>query len=269
MQQPHKRLPPAFGWVGGKTKLSKDIVQLMPAHSLYIEVFGGALSVLYAKPKFKLPRYREVVNDINGELINLHRMIQTRPESLSQTLSRLLISREIFYKLKQGVYKPRSDIERAAYYYYLLTQSFGAKGENFAMSAKTRRPKDIYKGFDVWSQRLRFVTIENMPFEHLIKTYNRDEALFYCDPPYVGTEHYYKNMPSFGIEEHIKLRDTLASSQGKFLLSYNDCDVVRDLYKDFNIIQSKDIVYTLHATSYKSVKEVYITNYDQEKIKSG
>ena len=61
------KLKAPFGWVGGKSRLAKDIVDLIPSHSIYIEVFGGALSVLYAKKPSKL----EVVNDINSELVNL------------------------------------------------------------------------------------------------------------------------------------------------------------------------------------------------------
>lgn len=68
-----------FWWVGGKSKLAKDIVDLIPQdHRKYVEVFGGALSVLYAKEKSKL----EVVNDINSELVNLHRAIRTNPQTL-------------------------------------------------------------------------------------------------------------------------------------------------------------------------------------------
>ncbi|MGE4517324.1 MAG: DNA adenine methylase, partial [Arcobacteraceae bacterium] len=48
------KLKAPFGWVGGKSKLAKDIVALIPEHKMYVEVFGGALSVLYAKEKSKI-----------------------------------------------------------------------------------------------------------------------------------------------------------------------------------------------------------------------
>lgn len=260
--QNHKRILSPFGWVGGKSKLAKDIVNIIPPHSLYIEVFGGALSVLYAKPKYlPVKRYREVVNDINAELINLHRQIQSRPQTLQSYLQRMLISRDIFKGIKQGLYIPKNDIERAALYYYLITQSFGSKGDNFAMSAKTRGPKDIYKSFDTWSKRLRFVAIENMTFDKLIENYDTEDAFFYCDPPYVGTENYYKMPKGFNMDDHIKLRDMLSNIKGKFLVSYNDCEVVRDLYKDYIITETKKIKYSLSHTGTKTVKEVFITNY--------
>ena len=257
-----KKLSAPFGWVGGKSKLANDIVRLMPMHDVYIEVFGGGLNVLYAKPKIKL----EVVNDINGELINLHRMIRNRPDSLSFYLKQFFISRELFYDMKFERFKPRNNIERAAIYYYLLSQSFGSMGSTFGMQTKARRkPKDIYKSFRKWSNRLRFTTIENMSFEKLIDTYDRDDALFYCDPPYFMTEKYYKNTGGFGVDEHKLLAEKLRSIKGKFLLSYNDCEFVRELYDGFNIVSSKEIDYTLGKNVHKNskrVKEIYIMNYE-------
>ena len=256
------KLKASFGWVGGKSKLSKDIIkEISEDHTTYVEVFGGALSVFYGKEPSKL----EVVNDINSELVNLHRAIRTNPETLSMYLNQLLISREIFDDIKHKRMKPRNKIEAAAFYLFQLTQSFGSKGDNFAMSAKSgRKPKDIYKSYSKWSNRLKGVTIENKSFDNLINLYDKEETFFYCDPPYVSTESYYKNTGGFGIEEHKLLAATLSNIKGKFLLSYNDCELVRELYKDFNIRSTKEIEYTLgknrHGRS-KKVNEILISNY--------
>lgn len=251
-----------FGWVGGKSKLSRDIIGLIPEeHKLYVEVFGGAASVFYAKQRSKL----EVLNDINSDLINLHRAIRNRPETLSFFLNEMLISREVFEGIKRRRWKARNKIEAAAFYLYQLTQSFGSKGDSFAMSAKSgRKPKDIYKSYSNWSKRLKGVTVENKSFQELIPLYDKEDAFFYVDPPYVSTEKYYKNTGGFGIKEHEELAELLSNVKGKFLLSYNDCNLVRELYKDFKIINSKEIDYTLGANMHKkkkSVKEVFIMNY--------
>lgn len=256
------KLKAPFGWVGGKSKLAQDIVSLIPGeHITYVEVFGGALSVFYAKDKSKL----EVVNDINSDLVNLHRSIRTNPQTLSFYLNQMLISREIFEDIRYRRLKPRNNIEAAAFYLYQLTQSFGSKGDNFAMSAKSgRKPKDIYKSYKKWSDRLKGVTIENKSFQELILLYDNELNFFYVDPPYVSTESYYKNTGGFGIKEHKQLARLLSNIKGKFLLSYNDCELVRELYKDFNIKSTKELEYTLgknvHGKS-KSVHEVFITNY--------
>lgn len=138
-----------FGWVGGKRSLAKDIVGIMPPHNRYIEVFAGGLSVLYAKSSSrdlieqriknqnnksvatnKRYKYTEIINDINGDLINLHNVIKKYPQSLEIELSNMLCSREIFESIKKGVIKPRNDIQRASFYYYLLSFSFSSRGEN-------------------------------------------------------------------------------------------------------------------------------------------
>ena len=116
MQLTKAPLKAPFAWIGGKSKLADDIVALFPDHRLYVEVFGGALNVLYRKPC--AIKQAEVINDINGELINLHRAIRTNPQSLSMYLSTLLISRELFADILSGRMKPRNNIERAAFYFY-------------------------------------------------------------------------------------------------------------------------------------------------------
>ena len=173
------KLKAPFGWVGGKTQLARDIIDLIPQdHKTYIEVFGGAGSVLYQKEPSKL----EVFNDINSELINLHRAIRNNPQSLSIYLNDLLISREIFNDIKSKHLRGRNNIEKAAFYFYQLTQSFGSKGDNFAMAAKSgRKPKNIYRNFKLISERLKGVTIENMSFNKLIPLYDKDDAFFYVD----------------------------------------------------------------------------------------
>jgi len=142
--------------------------------------------------------------------------------------------------------KSKNNIEKASFYIYRLSLSFSSKGDNFAMT-KSRKAKDIYKSYIKWSKRLRGVTIENMDFEKLINQYDREDAFFYIDPPYMETESYYKNIDSFTIDDHIRLRDKL-----------------REMYKEFKIVESKPLRYTLGANVHKrnkEVKEIYIMNY--------
>ncbi len=76
------------------------------------------------------------------------------------------------------------------------------------------------------------VVIENKDCVQLIRQYDRPVSVFYCDPPYYETEGYYKNVGEDGFrkKDHIRLRDALIRIEGKFLLSYNDCEFIRELY---------------------------------------
>lgn len=242
-----------FGWVGGKSILAKEIIELMPEHKLYCEVFGGGLNVFYQKEPSKI----EVLNDINSDLINLHKVIQRYPESLAVELSKMLRSREMFFLIKNKELVGRNNIQRAAFYYYQITLSFGSKMQNFAMP-KSRVAKNIYRSFDKQSKRLKNAVIENLSYDKLTKNYDSKETLFYLDPPYVGTESYYE--AGFSEENHRELAKILSSISGKFILSYNDCKLVRALYKDFNIKEVKTRYSLNGANNKKAVTELVILN---------
>ena len=107
--------------------------------------------------------------------------------------------------------------------------------------------------------------MENKDFEKLIRQYDRPVSFFYCDPPYVDTEDYYSNI-TFGRGGHERLRDTLLSVQGKFLLSYNDHPLVWEMY-------DRPGIYIERVTRLNNMKqrydggvqfpELFVSNYDQ------
>lgn len=98
--------------------------------------------------------------------------------------------------------------------------------------------------------------IENQDFERLIKTYDRLDALFYLDPPYYEAEKYYPDR--FNPEDHNRLRKCLEDIKGKFILSYNDCPQIRELYEGYVILT----VERNHNLSLgNQYKEILIKNY--------
>ena len=101
--------------------------------------------------------------------------------------------------------------------------------------------------------------IENVDFERIIKMYDRSKALFYLDPPYYGAEKYYS--ASFALEEHIKLKTALEQLKGRFILSYNDCEFVRDLYNEYNIIEVERMSNLIKGEKKPKYKELLIKNY--------
>jgi DNA adenine methylase len=222
------------------------------------------LNVFYKKPKDD--KWLEIVNDINSDLINLHICIKEYPYTLSLYLRQMFISRELFVKIRRWELTSSNHIQKAAYFFYLITQSFGSKWTVFGMSAKSgRKPKDIYRDFNVWSKRLKWVTIENLSYKELIKRYDSEDTLFYLDPPYYSQESYYGKW-DFDREDHLKLREILKNIKWKFLLSYNNHEEIKKLYSDdkFKIIESKPIEYILWKSVSKKkkiVSELFIMNY--------
>lgn len=222
-----------ISWIGGKKLLRNKIIEQFPcpeSYDRYIEVFGGAGWVLFAKDRHAK---MEVYNDVNGELVNLFRIVKHHPEALQKELDGLLMSREVFFDELCRNTRGITDIQRAARYFVLIKESFGTDLKSFGV-----RPKGMQRAVDFLrtaSERLENVVIENVDFERLLKTYDREKALFYLDPPYYEAEKYYPDR--FNPEDHERLRDVLCHIKGKFILSYNDCPEIRELYKGFNMVK--------------------------------
>lgn len=219
-----------MSWIGGKKSLRELIVILFPLYyERYIEVFGGGGWVLFHKDP---GNDFEVYNDFNGLLVNLYRCVREKPAELTDALRYVLNAREDFEAVRTALARdsPASDVQRAAWFYQLIRYSYASGLTSFGS-----QPHDIRSNFPLIEQahrRLARVVVENKDFEKLIRQYDRPVSFFYCDPPYFETESYYKNVGEEGFTEkdHIRLRDILMGAQGKFLLSYNDCEFIRNLY---------------------------------------
>jgi len=224
-----------MSWIGGKKALRELIVLRFPLYyERYIEVFGGGGWVLFHKAP---GNDFEVYNDFNGLLTNLYRCVREKPDELIEALRFVLNAREDFDLVKNMLIRdsPASDIQRASYFYQLIRYSYAS-----GLTSYGSQPHDIWSNFPLIEQahrRLRKVVVENKDFEKLIKQYDRPVSFFYVDPPYYETEKYYKNVGEEGFkkEDHIRLRDALMRIEGKFLLSYNDCTFIRELYNAPNI----------------------------------
>lgn len=221
-----------ISWIGGKKLLRNKILEQFPENfGRYIEVFGGAGWVLFAKEKHA---NLEVYNDVNSNLVNLFRCVKFHPEAVQKELDFCLISREQFFDYAEQIdVRGMTDIQRAARFFLLIKNSFGADCRSFGMKSR-----DMEKTVDYLaevSKRLNRVVIENKDFENLIKTYDRSDTLFYLDPPYYSTEKYYPDR--FNPEDHERLKNCLDGIKGKFVLSYNDCPEIKELYTEYRIIE--------------------------------
>lgn len=241
--------------IGGKKLLRRAICETFPpcgTYDRYIEVFGGAGWVLFYKDKHA---DLEVYNDADGELVNLMRCIKYHVGELQREIAGYLNSREMFLDIKEQLKcRGLTDIQRAARYFVKMRLSYGSDGRTFGCNKKPLKSATEYLT-DVQERLMKGVVIEHKDFENLIKVYDRPTALFYCDPPYHTTEDYYD--VGFGQSDHIRLKDCLNNIKGRFLLSYNDDDFIRDLYKNFRITEATR---SNNLTS-GEYKELLICNY--------
>lgn len=250
-----------MSWVGGKKALRDEIALRFPLEfERYVEVFGGGGWVLFHKE----PSPFEVYNDFNSNLTNLFRCVRDRPEELIAQLEFVLNAREDFNHVRAILKSkaPLPDAVRAAHFYQVIRQSYASGLDSFGAS-----PKDIWSRFPVIraaARRLQSVIIENRDFEKLIAQYDRSDALFYLDPPYFFTENYYEDV-GFTRADHERLAAALFAAEGRWILSYNDCDEVRQLYNRPGIMIEPISRLSNIAQRYEGGKqfdEVIIANYD-------
>lgn len=248
-----------IGWIGGKKLLRKEIVSRFPDESYkkYVEVFGGAAWVLFYKDRHA---ETEVYNDINSELVNLFKCIKFHCQELQRELRFMLNSRELFNEFKNSYnVSGMTDIQRAARFFMLIKTSYGADKRTFGCVKKDVLVMNEY--LEAIEKRLSKVIIENKPFDKLITTLDKPDTLFYLDPPYYGTEKYYNT--GFSIDEHILLNSILRDLKGKFILSYNDCEYIRELYKDFKIesVTRNNNMVARYSDKSNKYAELIIRNY--------
>lgn len=237
-------------WVGGKSLLAKKIAELFPDDiDRYIEVFGGGGSVLFYKEKHA---GLEVYNDLNSCLVNLFRCAKYHRTELQREISGYFNSREMFDDIKARMnMRGFTDIQRAAMFYVQVKTSYGSDTRTFGCNKKSLS-SDYLEQIE---KRLKRVVIENKDFADLIRVYDRQKALFYCDPPYHKTENYYEAV--FTEADHERLKAVLSGIKGRFVLSYNDDEYIRELYKDFEIIP----VERQNNLSRGTYKELIIRNF--------
>ncbi len=258
-----------FKWVGGKSRLRKQIISLIPNHTCYVEPFAGAAWVLFGKP----PSPVEVLNDIDGELINFFRVVKERPEELIASFEWELVSRAEFERLAKLRPEDLTEIQRAHRFYYLIMAGWGGEfryprfqtsitdgghGNRLIGALKTLRERLLPV-----HERLRTVIIENLDWYECIERYDSEKAVMYLDPPYPDNGcNYAYNMRDW--EDHQRLATRLHTTKCRWILSSYDIPEIRSLYPNNYVVQVQS--YSGMRTRKNSTqrvlnKEVLITNY--------
>lgn len=233
---------PLVPWIGGKRKLADNILPLFPDHQCYVEPFCGAAALFFLKP----PSEVEVLNDINGDLVNLYRVVKHHLEELYKQFKWALTSRQNWEWLQSTPPQTLTDIQRAARFLYLQKLAFGGKveGRSFG-TATTSRPK-----FNIFTleqdladahYRLANTTIEHLPWDKVIEKYDRPHTLFYCDPPYWQTEGYGVDFPW---EHYERMAELARAIKGTMVISHLDHPDIREVFSHLSVMEV-DYAYTV------------------------
>lgn len=219
---------PIIPWIGGKRRLAGQLLPLFPEHTCYVEPFAGAAALFFLKEPSKV----EVLNDINGELVNLYRCVQHHLEEFVRQFKWALASREMFKWAQQTPPVVLTDIQRAARFFYLQRLAFGSKLEGQTFGTATTAPARlnllrIEEDLSEAHLRLNGVQIEHQAWWEVVERYDRPHTLHYMDPPYWGTEGY--GVP-FGLEQYDRMADLMRTMKGKAIVSVNDIPEMRKAF---------------------------------------
>jgi DNA adenine methylase len=247
-----------LAYIGGKNRIAKDIIAIFPKHTTYVEGFSGGAQVLFHKE----PSSVEVLNDLDNDVVNFFRVCQLHHGELLRCLKFILASRKWFALFEAENPASLTDIQRAARFFYLQKNAFAGMvtGRQYSYGVegpKSFNPESLPDLLERAHQRLQRVQIESLPTSEIIRRFDRQETLFYLDPPYWHRKLYRFN---FNDQDFRNLADQLRSIMGKFILSINDVPEVREIFRGFQFREIK-IPYTAQRDAGKRFPELLITNF--------
>lgn len=230
---------PALRYHGGKWKLAPWIISHFPSHRVYAEAFGGGASVLLRKPR----SYAEIYNDLDGEIVNLFRVLRDSGEELCKQIQLTPFARDEFVDSYNWEGNP---IERAR---KTVVRSFMGFGSNSAFQKsgfRSRTSRSYTTPSHDWAMlpdayrllvdRLQGVVIENRSALEVFASHDSAQTLHYVDPPYplssrADDKHDYRFEMSD--DDHREMANVLKSMRGFVVLSGYNCPLYEELFSDW------------------------------------
>lgn len=256
-------MKPPFAYYGGKTRLAPWIVSLMPPHRVYVEPFAGSAAVLLAKPTTT----HEILNDVDGEIVNFFRVLRTRSAELEAACRLTPYSRDEYAAARATDLEDLDPVERARVWWVRCTQSFAATassstGWSTSVKRGSNNARSVWNRLDRFSaicERLGTVVIENRDAIDVIERYATRDAVIYCDPPYLDasrTSYAGGRRPGgdypheYSTEkEHRALAEALTATPATVLISGYPSELYETLYADWHRVERRVLCRTTNGRS--------------------
>lgn len=248
---------PPFTYYGGKIGMAGKIVALMPEHRVYIEPFFGSGAVFFAKQRAR----HEIVNDVDGAVVNFFRVLRSDRERLTEACALTPYARDEWSAAdldEAGL----DDLERARRFFVRINQSFaqtaGPTTGWKVTTARTQAMPDTVRGkiarFADVAERLLDATIESCDAADLVDRLATNDTLIYADPPYLasarrsgrGTRASDYRVDMADPESHVRLAEVLRSTAADVILSGYPSPLYDDLYDGW---WHQDLEVTVHSSN--------------------
>lgn len=243
-------------WPGGKYYMTEQILPYFPEHNVYVEPFAGGAKVLFKKKRVPV----EVINDLDGDLVNLFMVFKDKTQEFLERAQWLLVARDWFEHYKDTDPKNLDDVERAIRFWYLLKYSVNMNCSNYSMHRqKGRSINHALNTIRILHSRLNGVSVENRDFGEIIEYHDSAETFFFVDPPYLGYgKRLYKH--SFGKKDFERLYTALSKVQGKWFMTHTDDQFIRDLFSEFFMVE-ETVHHSCKLKAERKQTELFIANY--------
>lgn len=226
-------------WIGGKHGKEETYVNIMPSHKIYVDCFFGSGAVTFYK-EIVMPAKITVVNDKNDMLINYMLQLKDNPEELYEECSALPFSETLFERYKWDPC-PDDKMEQAVRFYYLMRCCYGGGGHKYknglGLSRDQNKANQLKYATELIPQMAGYIKNWNIlcrDFEDVIRYYDSNDTLFFCDPPYFDKEDMYAG--GFTKKDHRRLYETLSNIKGKVILCYYEHPEIEKMYAGWNKI---------------------------------
>ncbi len=262
---------PAFGYYGSKQRISKSIIDLLPPHNAWVEVFCGSAAITLAKK----PAQIEVINDLDSNITNIFKQLRTNHEKLIDAIRLTPYSREEFLNAKV-IEATDNDLERARKFIITCMMTVNATvgghacGFSFSNSysrnskeARVNRWNNLTDRIENVVNRINNVRVEHLDARKIVKMFSdRPATLMYLDPPY-----FVKRSHNYPVDEkeadfHEELLDLCCKSNSMIMISHYDNRLYRKFLNRKSGWKSKTIAAVTANTSGKDLhrKEIVWMN---------
>ncbi len=232
-------------WYGAKKWLTKHLLPL-PPHRIYIEVFGGAATLLFAldDPDVQIDVYNDIDHGLNNFFLVLQDHYQEGDGLFLQGLLELTLhSREEYIWCREHWRETNDPVEKARRFFVVMHQAYNGGVTSGFRYSKNLTTNGVSPATARWLgaiarlpqaiERLRAIQIEDLDFAKCIEKYDAPDAFFYLDPPYIHSERVDKKSYTNEMddEDHERLVTSLMAMQGIAVLSGYDHPIYRPLKK--------------------------------------
>jgi DNA adenine methylase len=251
---------------GGKTracnplqKIVEDNFNLNNFNTIVSPFFGGGSFEFHIQNKYN---FNIIANDKFKPLYNFWKICKTNKIELCNKLSENInnITKEIFSELRKEILNEKNNLNQASIYFIINRCSFSGAtlSGGFSLEASKKRftPSSIER---IQKLNLKKFKIFNYDFEKFINQNNNLDNLIFLDPPYYlgnNSKLYGNNGDLHENFNHQKLFNCI-STKHNWIMTYNNCEYIRELYKDFTIVETS-WSYGMNKT--KESSEIVIIN---------